>query len=181
MGGRGNASLDGSNDEVFTPPIILKSIVECLGPIGLDPCARPAAVVESKAYFTLSTKPKKPDTGTWYYEKDGLTMSWDRYGLTFVNPPYSQLQYPEKYPWVIKAREEADEAVLLLKASTSSRWWQDEVAHTAPAINMLRGRVKHLGEEHGAAFEQALVYFGPRPEVFLKYFGWSWGWPIRRF
>jgi len=180
MSGKLLNTLGGSpNDEVYTPEIIWGSVIKALGPIGLDPCGRADATVDAAHYFTLGDAPKT-SKATWVAQQDGLELDWGGYGLLFINPPYSVLRYPDKFPWVQKAREEADEAVMFLPASVSSKWWQHTVAKTAPVITCLRGRVKHVGAKHGAAFEQALVYFGPRPDVFVNYFGWTWGWPIVR-
>jgi hypothetical protein len=172
-----------TNDEVCTPAAVYDRIVEILGPIGFDPCSHPASTVPSETQVLLPrywTDPLKPcpaeESGgeqlTIY--GDGLSFNWGGMGLVYVNPPYSLLP---KQPWVRKAREEADEAVLLLPVRTAGAWWQDEVTRCS-AVTFLRGRVQHDGEEQGAPFHQALVYCGPRADLWLAKAS-ALGWTVR--
>lgn len=171
-----------TNDEVCTPAAVYDRIVEILGPIGFDPCSHPASAVPSETQVLLPrywTDPLKPcpaeESGgeqlTVY--GDGLSFDWGGMGLVYVNPPYSLLP---KQPWVRKAREEADEAVLLLPVRTAGAWWQDEVSR-CQAITFLRGRVQHDGAEHGAPFHQCLVYCGSRVDLWVEKMG-SLGWTV---
>jgi hypothetical protein len=170
-----------TNDEVCTPAAIYDRIVEILGPIGFDPCSHPSSTVPAQTqvllprYWTDPEKlhPAEEDNGEqltiW---GDGLRYDWGGMGLVYVNPPYSLLP---KEPWVAKARDEADEAVLLLPVRTAGAWWQDEVTRCA-AVTFLRGRVQHAGEEQGAPFHQALVYCGPRGALWrekAQALGWT--------
>jgi hypothetical protein len=172
-----------TNDEVCTPATVYERIVEILGPIGFDPCSHPASTVPSETQVLLPrywTDPSKPapaeeDDGkqlTIY--GDGLSFNWAGMGLVYVNPPYSRLP---REPWVAKARDEADEAVLLLPVRTAGAWWQDEITRCA-AVTFLRGRVTHEGEEQGAPFHQALIYCGTRAALWCEK-AQALGWTVR--
>lgn len=160
------------NDEVCTPKGLLDA-VRMLEPIGFDPCSAPASIVDAATtvllpkYWTdpMQPPPAEQECGDqlvlW---GDGLQYNWGGMGLVFVNPPYSLLA---KQPWIAKARDEADEAVLFLPVRTAGAWWQDEVTR-CQAVTFLRGRVVHEGEEDGAPFHQCLVYCGPRVERWIE-------------
>lgn len=164
------------NDTVGTPREILDPIVEILGPIGLDPCFHPKAIVPARIAILLpeyGVGDRVLANGTHVFEGSGLDLPWGGFGLTFVNPPYSLLS---KEPWIQKARDEADEAVLFLPVRTAGAWWQDEISRCG-AVTFLRGRVTHIDAPTGAPFHQCLVYCGPRVEFWKhaarKRFGWT--------
>lgn len=155
-----------TNDAVSTPAAIFEPIIAALGPIRFDPCSHPTSNVPADTIVLLPeywTDPSTPPPAEQECGEqlvlwgDGLSFHWGDMGLTYVNPPYSLLA---KQPWIKKAREEADEAVLLLPVRTAGAWWQDEVT-LCQAITFLRGRVTHEGSEQGAPFHQCLVYCGP--------------------
>jgi len=161
------------NDAVGTPEDILAPI-RAFAPIGLDPCSHPKSIVGAKVSVLL------PAYGIGNHELgddriiegDGLAMHWGGHGLVYVNPPYSRLH---RDPWIKKAREEADEAILLLPARTAGAWWQEEVRR-CQSVTFLNRRVKHTDAEHGAPFHQALVYCGPRVSAWMPHaerLGWT--------
>lgn len=169
------------NDEVSTPVEVYTPIIDTLGTISFDPCSHPSSNVPATTIVLLPkywTDPEKPAPAEQMCGEqlvlwgDGLAFNWAEMGLVYVNPPYSLLH---RQPWVRKARLEADEAVLLLPVRTAGAWWQDEVTR-CQAITFLRGRVTHEGEENGAPFHQALVYCGPRVDLWvekMRPFGWT--------
>lgn len=167
-----NENTRKKNDEVCTPQELLEAVRK-LGPIGFDPCSAPASIVEAATTVLLPKYWADPDNPPPLEQVcgdqlvlwgDGLTYHWGEMGLVFVNPPYSVLS---KQPWIAKARDEADEAVLFLPVRTAGAWWQDEVTR-CQAVTFLRGRVVHEGEEDGAPFHQCLVYCGPRVERWIE-------------
>lgn len=171
------------NDEVCTPAEVYEPIVAALGPIGFDPCSHPASTVPAESVVLLPrywTDPSQPAPaeqdcgGQLVLWASGLDFDWSGMGLVFVNPPYSLLP---KEPWVEKARLEADEAVLFLPVRTAGAWWQDEVSR-CQAVTFLRGRVTHDGQEQGAPFHQALVYCGPRADLWVEKMS-TLGWTVR--
>jgi hypothetical protein len=170
-----------TNDEVSTPAAIYEPIVAALGPIGFDPCSHPTSNVPASTVVLLpqywtgeGAPPAEEECGDqlvlW---GSGLDFNWGSMGLVYVNPPYSLLP---KQPWIAKARDEADEAVLLLPVRTAGAWWQDEVTQ-CQAITFLRGRVTHEGAEQGAPFHQCLVYCGPRVDRWVAKMG-PLGWTV---
>lgn len=176
-----NENTLNTNDAVCTPPEIFEPILAALGPIGFDPCSHPASNVPAATQVLLPrywTDPDKPPPSeeqngeTLVLWGSGLDFHWGGMGLVFVNPPYSELS---KKPWIAKARDEADEAVLFLPVRTAGAWWQDEITR-CQAITFLRGRITHDGETVGAPFHQCLVYCGPRVEQWLPHavkLGWT--------
>lgn len=178
-------------DTVCTPQEIWGPIVDALGPIIFDPCGNPASTVPALVqvlrpdlYWTDPNKPAPAEENCGDYDvlwTDGLSISWKGMGLTYVNPPYSTLG---KEPWVRKARDEADESVMLVPVRTSTQWWQRELIYSS-AITFLESRVTHdnVFDKEGnptsdpSPFGQALVYNGPRVELWLEKLG-VLGWTV---
>ena len=88
-------------------------------------------------------------------DRNGLLREWS--SPCFVNPPYSDI-----YPWMEKAKIEADAGktvVLLVPSRTDTRWWH-EFAMKASEIRFIRGRLKFGNAKTGAPFPSAVVVFG---------------------
>lgn len=66
-------------DVRFTPPDLIKKIVDVFGPIDLDPAGDPRSFVSAKRIITES--------------EDGLSTRWSG-PLAFVNPPFSVAACP---------------------------------------------------------------------------------------
>lgn len=121
-------------------------------------------------------------------EDDSLSIDWPR-GPVFLNPPYSRGLLPR---FVAKAREEAmkgSKPVLLLPASTSSRWWVKYVSkedyNLCIEIRFLTPRVPFLidgkpmlsksGKPTGAMTPNVVVTFRPKttePMLSVWWFDW---------
>lgn len=143
-----------TNARHLTPEPILERVRRIDG-IGLDPASCEGNPTGARVYFTP--------------RKDGLVRTWCHYGgIVFVNPPYGRRKGWRCQEWVDKAIAEAAngaEIVMLLPARTDTRWFQ-RVMCTAPRIVFVRGRITFQGQDNGAPFPSALVYFGHRPDKF---------------
>lgn len=172
-------------DTCCTPPEIWEPIVAALGPIQLDPCSHPVSSVPAATRVLLPelywTDPVKPppryeDCGDhdvmW---ADGTKIQWRGCGLTWYQPPYSQLARNRRWH---ELSFEADEMAGMLPVRTATSWWQDQVVFYS-AITFLRKRVRHentfnrKGEptDDTAPFGQALVYHGPRVQRWIETIG----------
>jgi len=148
------------NDAVVTPACIYEPILEALGltAFGLDPCSHPRAIVPVVTQVLLP-KYRTPEDVCVRVFADGLTVDWSE-EFVWLNPPYSHLQYPKKYPWLPKLANEAERGVAFLPSRTSSGWMHEQVFDTAQAVSFIRGRVKHVGEKWGSPFHQFLAFYG---------------------
>ena len=102
--------MENSRDDWATPEDLFEKIQEKYR-LEIDACATPEN----------SKLPR-----FWTPEQDGLSKPWS-YKRVFCNPPYSQ-----KTEWIQKAVYEVKErgctiVVLLLPASTDTRWFHDVV------------------------------------------------------
>lgn len=104
---------DYDSDSWTTPPEIVGAVRRVLGEIELDPASNDKSqrIVKAKRYYTLAD--------------DGLALTWK--GMCFVNPPYAQ---PACNRYVAKFIEEhasgrMKKGIILLNASTDTRWWHD--------------------------------------------------------
>jgi hypothetical protein len=149
------------NDTWGTPKYVLDAIVRVLGPIGLDPCSHPDAVVPcTHAIMLPGYERASPYAGqTW--RGDGLTTEWDGYGLVYVNPPYSELD-----PWCQKAAREGDEVVMLVPCRTGNVYWPSGAGQADVEVRL--PRVTHRGSKAHAPWHSWLLYYGKRVELALS-------------
>ena len=134
------ALMTSTHSEWYTPPWLLERVAAFLGTDYLDPC--PAS----------QGKPAS----------DGLMGLWQ--GRVYCNPPYGR----SIGMWTRKAlTDPIEEAILLVPARTDTRWFQPLLSHT---VCFVRGRLHFSGSDTGAPFPSALVYIGPRPDVFTRAF-----------
>lgn len=134
--------------------------------IGLDPAGARKAPVNRYAMRTYHLS----------RGEDALKLTWRRFGLVFVNPPYGTLVRL----WARKAVDDfgygrwkslrGDELILLVAARVDTRWFKLIWRHSA-AVVLLDRRLMFVGETDPAKFPSALVYYGTRPEQFAKHFG----------
>ena len=130
-----NGSYEKSgNDYWQTPKYILDSLVEEFGEL-FDPC--PAL-----------------------YEFDGLSISWHREKVCFVNPPYSKMSL-----WIEKAYEEwklGSTIILLIPPRTDTKYFHDYINNNAE-IRFIKGRIKFIhpdtGEGKSAPFPSIFCIF----------------------
>lgn len=117
-----------STDDWATPPEFIAHLEAEFGKLDLDPCATDDTAVADHYYTKV---------------EDGLSQPWE--GLTFVNPPYSNV-----LPWVAKAIAEREagraRSLLLLPNNTDTAWFHDLVLKKCH-VRFLRGRIAFLGHD----------------------------------
>jgi hypothetical protein len=144
-----------ARDDWQTPQVVLDRVAK-IDRIGLDPASCPGNPTGARVHLTPN--------------RNGLTRNWTNSGLVFVNPPY-------RMEWYRKILKEAlcdAEMIALLMAKPGARYFQD-LASVATAVCFWRGRLTFKGAPAPAAFDSALLYFGPRHESFAAAFsdvGW---------
>lgn len=141
-------------DEHYTPPEVLALVIKCLGSIHLDPCSNSHADpnVPAKEHYTIAD--------------DGLIQDWVAQTV-FMNPPFSKNSI-----WIDKLIKEyrlgnIKEAIALVKADTSTRWFQPLWDYPICFCNR---RLRFVGNGNSALFASALVYFGNNPYKFQTVF-----------
>ena len=142
----------------FTPDDVLGPLVRELGPIGLDPATDATNPTDAKVFFTEAD--------------NGLVLPWDGYGLVYCNPPYEEVWYPK----IGNEAAKGIEMVALVKGYPTNCYFQDELLPSASAVCFWRNRLTFKGEKQGAGFGSALLYYGPRSELFRAAFsdaGWT--------
>jgi len=151
------------NDQVCTPVSVFQPVLDALGweEFELDPCSHPDSIVPARTRVFLPEYRGTVAASGRDIFGDGLKDAYWRGSNAWLNPPYSQLQYDKKYPWLGKAADEAKTCVAFLPSRTSTGWWHNHVRN-AQMLCKLRGRVKHVGHEHGSPFHQSLVFWGFR-------------------
>lgn len=159
MHGIPEATPEANSDWYCTPPEIL-DVVRTFWPEGidLDPCSNQHSLVVSDDAIMLPA--------------DGLVWrKWE--GYVYVNPPYS-----DPGPWLQKCARSGAECLALVKADTSTQWWEHEVWGQADAVCFWHGRIRFYlnGERQGSSnFPSALVYYGKKAEAFCDVFE-DYGW-----
>jgi site-specific DNA-methyltransferase (adenine-specific) len=155
--------LHSSKKHDYRTPNVVLDLVRKVDDIILDPCANK----HEKNWFA-----KHNITA----EVNGLSIVWadfieqtiDESGITFVNPPYGRA-LPV---WVNKIVDEANlgvEVILLCPARPDTKWW-NMLWDNANAYCFWRGRIKFVGEEQGAGFPSALIYWGMKTKKFCRVF-----------
>lgn len=151
-----------NNDKVCTPETIWKPWARALERFDLrftlDPCG-----CEGQDEIAVDTV---------YLPDDGLAFDWRQHHV-WLNPPYSQLRYPRKYPWLDCAKE-AELTVAFLPARTSAPWFRDAISECSSAW-FLDTRVTHKGADDGAPFAQCFLQFGQRDPLPVpqEFSGWG--------
>ncbi|MGB6301940.1 MAG: DNA N-6-adenine-methyltransferase [Rivularia sp. (in: cyanobacteria)] len=107
----------------YTPPSIVKLIIQVLGEINLDPCADDGRHIAAAEHYTKND--------------NGLEQPWC--GKVYMNPPYS---HPSV--WMKKLQLEfetgnVDEAIALVPAATDTNWLSP-VLKTQP-VCFWKGRI----------------------------------------
>lgn len=149
-----NSGMMTSNTvEWWTPSWLVETIVRILGEIELDPSADEGHRIPANHHYT----------------EHGLFRNWGH--TTFCNPPYGK----ELGAWVAKAAEEVDAGnvsslILLLPARTDTRWWA-RIAGWPVCFIQKRLVFDSPDPDYkptSAPFPSALVYTGPRLDVFRR-------------
>ena len=153
-------TLGTGDNDWHTPEMYISAAREFMGGIDVDPASSEIAqrTVRAKRYHTT--------------EDDGLNHEWK--GRVWINPPYSQ---PAIYNFMQKLHEEysngnMDEGIALTHNYTDTRWFQ-LAASNVSAICFTRGRIGFVNPEGKKAAPtqgQAFLYYGKRPQEFIKAF-----------
>lgn len=130
-----NGSYEKSGNDLWgTPKHMIKELEEEFGEL-FDPCPP-------------------------FHSFDGLSISWHREKVCFVNPPYSEMAL-----WVEKAYNEwklGSTIILLIPPRTDTRYFHDYINLNAE-IRFIKGRVKFIhpdtGEGKAAPFPSIYVIF----------------------
>lgn len=154
---RAHVANNSGENEWYTPGNILDAARKVLGSIDLDPASSAVANLRVKA------------TRFYSADDDGLAKPWA--GKVWMNPPYAKKTIP------LFAKKLLDslgsiEAITLTNNSTDTKWFQLLAEHSS-AICLISGRVKFLSPEgeKGAPLQgQAVLYFGPDADCFIREF-----------
>lgn len=96
---------------------------------------------------------------------NGLTQPWAFTGLTWCNPPYSNIA-----PWVEKAikeatQEQAKGSLILLPSRTAPTWFRDVMQQASKITFFVGGRVKFIDPTPDARVnpmeDNFIAYFAP--------------------
>jgi phage N-6-adenine-methyltransferase len=137
------------SDEWATPPELLRRLDRAVG--GFDGDAASGAEQKSIADTVITQA------------EDGLTTPWPA-GVTWCNPPYSDVA-----DWVQRgraqaARDDVETVVMLVAARTSTDWFQSDAA-VADRLCFIDGRLRFGDAADDAPFPSALLVFGAVPEA----------------
>lgn len=146
---KSRAMLSSDRMDWNTPQEVIDALAP-LGPIGLDPCSNAGSIV--------------PAAVAWTEVDDGLPRAWTGFGLVYVNPPYGY----ELPTWIEKCGAEAAngaELVVLVPARPDTQW-MGHALETGAVVGLWRGRLTFLAGGTSAPFPSALLYWGPRGELF---------------
>lgn len=164
-----NENQFGKNNEWCTPREVWEPIVETFGEIALDSCGHPNQSVPANTVHLLDRYwlgTEMPMAGDTKYIRVGENFDapWGSDGLVFVNGPWSHCDKTTE-----KVFKDCTESIQLLPVRTSSVYWELYV-WPSPYICFWYGRMQFEGAKYIAPFHNALVYNGPRPELFKEAF-----------
>ncbi len=159
--GRMSHSPDGGKTNTYlTPKLLLALVYECLEKVDLDPCSNSHAwpQVCADAYYTEA--------------ENGLLHQWRE--RIFANPPYKAVRL-----WAQKFLDEyalghMTEGILLVAASTETRWYQ-QLGRSDALICHINERLwfdqaPGIPCKERARFGSVLFYLGQRQERFKEVF-----------
>lgn len=159
-----HVTINSHDDEWYTPEQYIEAARFVMGSIDLDPASNDFANETVKA--------------TVYYDEamNGLERDW--YGNIWLNPPYSSVLIQKFAEKLVDSKFE--QAIVLVNNATETGWFR-RLADEADAVLFTTGRIKYRKRdgEHGTPLQgQAFLYYGNRPETFLRVFG-QFGWGAR--
>lgn len=160
-----HVSHNSGENEWYTPPEYIKSVIAVMGGIDTDPASSEIAnkTVGAKTYFTK--------------DQDGLSQIWK--GCCFCNPPYSQPLIGEFSKKITEKYNsgEITQAIVLVNNATETLWFR-KLVDDARAVLFTSGRIRFLDPQGnpGAPLQgQAFIYFGDSPNKFISEFS-KFGW-----
>jgi hypothetical protein len=118
----------GLSSEWRTPPFIFAALAL---QFDLDPCA------PTSGFYCVPAKKK------YTVHEDGLRASWRGYGLSFVNPPWSEGR-GAVVPWLRRFYAHPDGGIFVCVARTSCDWWCELVWPLSELILFPRGKTRFL-------------------------------------
>ena len=149
-------------DGWMTPKPFIEMAREVMGSIDLDPASSDQANMLIRAR-------------TFYCSKDSaLLHTW--HGNIWLNPPYSaplQQQFADKLTSEVAAGR-VDQAVVLVNAKTETKWFRT-FAGACPVMCLPSKRIAFISPVTGEPVKgnnnsQAIMYFGPNVDVFVRVF-----------
>jgi ParB family transcriptional regulator, chromosome partitioning protein len=151
--------------EWYTPSCYIESARAVMGSIDLDPasCEHANLTVRAANYFSA--------------HENGLIHSWS--GKVWMNPPYrSKLMsaFCNKFAEEVR-NNNITEGIVLVNNATETRWFQSLIKE-ASGVVFANKRIRLLskdGERKSPLQGQAFLYFGERPDKFMRIFG-KYGW-----
>jgi hypothetical protein len=149
-------TVQGKNNEWFTPHVYIEAAKQVMGDIDLDPasCELANRTVQAKRYYSL--------------KENGLSKPW--YGNVWLNCPFSeQADWSKKVAGEYKQGNIAS-CVFLSQAATERVWfqalWKFSICFTDHQIIFNRPDDKPYHIYHGTCF----VYLGSNDERFAEVF-----------
>jgi phage N-6-adenine-methyltransferase len=154
-------TLNGKNDEWYTPLKYVEAAEKVMGGIDLDPASNSitGSYFPARSYYTK--------------EDDALGKMWE--GRIWLNPPYSQPLLSLFVDKFISELENGrlEQGVVLTHSNTDTKWWHT-LANKAGAICFTRGRIKFISPSEtkgaGSTHGQTFFYFGNETGDFEKVF-----------
>ena len=151
-----------------TPKKYVDAVTEVFGgSIDLDPCSNADSIVHANREFML------PDN-------DGLAEDWSQYGRIYVNPPYGYdrergTSIKHWFKKIRSAREAGSEVIALVPVATNTSHWKEDVYPLADVIcflydTRLKFFINGREDRKGAPMSCCTIYYGDRPEAFVRVF-----------
>lgn len=138
--------------------------------IGLDPFSAHDNPTGAKRFYTEAD--------------DGFSAPWDVSDAIFVNPPWSKklgipIAWPLALVWAHADQNPDTQLIVVTPASVNARWFHrycvPAAAKLFPNKRVVYEPPPGMASFDSPNFDTAVLYFGPRPEVFAACFG-HLGW-----
>lgn len=162
----------GYDKDWCTPPVFLDTLYK-MGPIHLDPCSNEQSVIKCEERWTITKRYLADGTVQDKMSMDTFTSPWPRKGLIYANPPYGA-DSDDFLKKIVEEGSTGAEIVALVPARTDTQRWH-KWAEQAPVILYWKGRISFVNPktgkvQAGTKFPSAVLYWGPRQDVFIEAF-----------